>query len=177
MSKTDLLSDEAWTDVSHEAQSDFLRFGEEMVRSTLSLGHGADLRATTMMGIFGTVGVALFAAAATLIAASQPHWPGIVAATLGASGLFLAAAFCGAAAWPRYFFVAGFEPQDLLNSSAKNDRFRVRVLIAVVQDRIDHNRRAIIRAARLAMIAVWTAGFSVVAAVAVFLLLEAHRLA
>jgi hypothetical protein len=176
MAGTDLLNDKLWADVSDGAQADFLRVGEEMVRSTLSLGHGADLRATTMMGIFGAVGMALFAATATLVAASHPYWPAIIAATVAASGLFLASAFCAAAAWPRYFFVAGFEPRSLINSSARNDRFRARVLIAVVQDRIDHNRRAITRAARLAMAAVWIAGFSVAGAIAVFLFL-AGRLA
>lgn len=158
---TDLIDHRAWDSISDEAQMAFLRGGEEMVKATLSLGHAADLRATTIMGIFGAIGVALFAAVATLIAGSRaPSWPLVISGATTAMGLFLAAAFCAAAAWPRHFFVAGFEPRNLLNSSARQEQYRTRVLIAVTQDRIDHNRRAIDRAARLLMTAVWIAGGS-----------------
>jgi hypothetical protein len=68
----DLLDHRAWDSVSDETQVAFLRGGEEMVKATLSLGHAADMRATTIMGIFGAVGVALSAAVATLIAGSRP---------------------------------------------------------------------------------------------------------
>lgn len=157
---TDLLADETWEGVSPEGQAEFLRSGEEMVKATLSLGHGADFGAIIMMGIFGTLGVALFAAIATLLAGANQFWPAIIAGAATGAGLFLAAGFCAAAAWPRQFFVAGFEPRNLVNSSATQDKYRGRVLIAVVQDRIDENRRAIARGARLVMIAIWIAAVS-----------------
>jgi hypothetical protein len=160
MAHIDLLDDKTWEGVSPEAQADFLRGGEEMVKSTLSLGHGADFRAVTMMGIFATLGVALFAAVATLFAGANPFWPAIIAGVATGSGLFVAAGFCAAAAWPGEFFVAGFEPRNLINSSAKQDQFRDRVLIAVIQDRIDDNRRAIAHGARLVMIAIWIAAIT-----------------
>src|SRR5205823_13263173 len=134
--------------------------------ATLSLGHGADFRATTIMGIFGAIGVAIFAAVATLVAGSRsPSLPVVIAGIITAIGLFLAAGFCAAAAWPRNFFVAGFEPRNLLDSSARIDRLRTRVLISVTQDRIDYNRRAIARAARLIMIALGIAGVSLIAGI------------
>jgi hypothetical protein len=160
MSEQNLLDDAIWEGVSAEAEAAFLQGGEEMVKATLALGQGADFRAVTVMGIFGSVGVALFAAVATLLAGSHPFLPATIAATITGLGLFVAAGLCAAAAWPGQFFVAGFEPRSLVNSSAKQDRFRNRVLIAVVQDRIDYNRRAIARAARLLMGALLTAGFS-----------------
>jgi hypothetical protein len=170
---TDLLDHRAWDSVSDETQIEFLRGGEEMVKATLSLGHAADLRATTVMGIFGAVGVALFAAVATIIAGSHPASCALISAgTTTAMGLFLAAAFSAAAAWPRYFFVAGFEPRNLLNSSARQDQYRTRALIAVTQDRIDYNRRAINRAARLMMTSVCIAGGSLLAGIIVFLVLS-----
>lgn len=124
-----LLDDAAWEGVSPEAQADFLRVGEEMIKSTLTLGQNADFRAITMMGIFGAIGVGLFAAIATFLSAPHPFWPAITAAATMSGGLFVAAVFCAVAAWPGKFFVAGFEPQNLLNSSAKNDQFRTRVLM------------------------------------------------
>jgi hypothetical protein len=164
MSEVNFLDHKTWEGVSAAAESDFLRGGEQLIKSTLTLGQGADLRATTMMGMFGTVAVALFAAAVTLFAGPHPSWPLIAGAATTAFGLFIAASFCAAAAWPREFYVAGFEPRNLIaNSSAKNDQFRARVLIAVTQDRIDHNRRAIGRAACLLMAALWSAGISLLA--------------
>jgi hypothetical protein len=44
VSHIDLLDDSVWEDISAEAQIDFLRCGEEMVKSTLSLADGADFR-------------------------------------------------------------------------------------------------------------------------------------
>src|ERR1700704_6631948 len=97
----DLLDHRAWDSISDETQIAFLRGDEVMVKATLSLGNAADLRATTMMGVFGAVSVALFAAVATLVAGSRPpSWSLIIAGATTAVGLFLAAAFCAAAAWP-----------------------------------------------------------------------------
>jgi len=143
-----------------------------MVKSTLALGQNADFRAITMMGIFGAVGVALFAAIASFLSGQHPFWPAIIAASTMSGGLFVAAACCAAAAWPGKFFVAGFAPRNLINSSAKNDQFRTRVLIAVVQDRIDHNERALSRNARFVMIAIWVAGCSLLAGAAVLIALS-----
>jgi hypothetical protein len=95
-----------------------------------------------------------------------------IGGTIAAIGLLFASGCCAAAAWPRQFFVTGFEPQELLNSSARLDQYRVRVLTAVAQDRIDYNRRGIARAARLFMIAVWIAGISLITAIIVFLVLS-----
>jgi hypothetical protein len=96
----DLLDDKTWDGVSPEAEHDFLRSGEEMVKSTLALGHGADFRAVTMMGIFGALSVGSFAAVATLLAASQLFWPGIIAGSVAGVGFFVAACFTALAAWP-----------------------------------------------------------------------------
>jgi len=164
----DLLNDSAWEKISSEAELDFLKVGDELVRSTLALGHGADLRATTIMGMFGTTGVALLAAVATLFVAERPYWPLIGGGATIALGLFVATGFCAAGAWPRNFFVAGFEPRNLLHSGAIDDRYRVRILVAVTQDRIDHNRRSIDRAAKFLMRGICVAGLSLLLGVASF---------
>jgi hypothetical protein len=88
VSHIDLLDDSVWEGVSAEAQIDFLRCGEEMVKSTLSLADGADFRALTTMGMFGAVGVAIFAAVATIISGSHPSW----SMTIG--GLSRLSAYC-----------------------------------------------------------------------------------
>jgi hypothetical protein len=161
-----------WDNISSDAQADFLRRADDMVRSTLTLAQGADLRATTMMGIFGAIGVALFAAAATLITATKPLWPLIAASGATSFVLFIACILCAAAAWPRNFYVAGFEPRNLIaSSSARDDKYRIAVLIAVAQDRIDHNRRAIDRAAYFAMTAVVIAGVGIATGLAIVLYL------
>ena len=128
MSHIDLLDDSVWEGISAEAQIDFLRCGEEMVKSTLSLAGGADFRALTTMGMFGAVGVAIFAAVATIISGSHPSWSMTIGGTIAAIGLLFASGLCAAAAWQRNFFVTGFEPQELLNSSARLDQYRARVL-------------------------------------------------
>ena len=170
MSESDpFLSPETWKGVSAEAQAEFLRHGEEMVRGTLALGHGADLRATTAMGIFGAIGTALFAAAATLFVAPNPSWPLIWGALAPTLILFTAAGFCGYAARPQDFYISGFEPRNLLDSSAKDDGARARVLMSVTQDRIDRNRRALDKAADFVSRAFRLAAISPVIAAIVFL--------
>jgi len=156
-------------DISDDAQREFLRHGEEMVRMTLALAHGADFRAITMMGIFGAIGVALIAASSTLIASGHPSWALIAGAVTTAAGLFIACGFCVAAARPVDFFIAGFEPRSLLNSSAKKDEYRTRVLVAVTQDRIDQNRAAIALSAWQTWVAMKAAGMSIGAGVVEFL--------
>jgi hypothetical protein len=81
-----------------------------------------------------------------------------------ASGLFIASGFCFAAGKPTDFLVAGFEPRNLLNSSAVKDEYRTRLLISVTQDRIDHNRAAIAHAAQQISAAMIAAGVSIGAA-------------
>jgi hypothetical protein len=169
----DILGLSAWKDVSEEGQRDFLRHGEEMVKGTLALAHGADFRAITFMGIFGAIGVALITASATLIASGHPSWALIAAAATIASGLFIACGFCGTAVRPTDFFIAGFEPRNLLNSSAIKDEHRTRVLIAVTQDRIDQNRAAIATSASQTWTAMKIAGISVGAGVVEFLVASA----
>jgi hypothetical protein len=167
--KVDLLVDDTWEGISARAEADFLASAEEMLKGTLALGHGADLRATTAMGIFGAIGAALFAAAATLFVATPQSWPPIAGTFSAAIVLFIAAVLCGFAARPQDFYIAGFEPRNLLNSSAKSDQFRTRVLIAVMQDRIDHNRRATDKAAALVSKAFMAALVSPMIAFVVFI--------
>ena len=104
---SDILELSIWKDVSEEGQREFLRHGEEMVKGTLALAHGADFRAVTMMGIFGAIGVALIAASATLIASINPSWPLISAMLTLAAGLFIACGFCFAAGKPADFLLLG----------------------------------------------------------------------
>ena len=166
----DLLSPSLWDGVSEAGQREFLLRGQEMVTATLSLAHGADLRNTTMMGIFGAVGVALFAAGATIITGSHPSWALAGGAMTTAIGLFIASAICAVAARPVDFFISRFEPKRLIDSSARNDQDRTRVLIAVIQDRIDHNRESLARSARLTAIAMCVAAASLAVGALFFLI-------
>jgi|SRR5271156_465992 len=170
--QVDLLSPSIWDGVSEAGQREFLSRGQEMVTATLSLAHGADLRNTTMMGIFGAVGVALFAAGAAIFAGSHPSWALAGGAMTAAIGLFIASAICAIAARPIDFFISGFEPKQLVNSSARNDQDRTRVLIAVIQDRIDHNRESLARSARLTVIAMCVGAASLAVGAAAFLLMS-----
>jgi hypothetical protein len=165
----DILELSIWENVSEEGQREFLRHAEDMVKGTLALAHRADFRAITMMGIFGAIGVALTTASATLIASGRPSSALIASAATIASGLFIACGLCGAAVRPADFFIAGFEPRHLLNSSAIKDEHRTRVLIAVTQDRIDQNRAAIAISASQTWTAMKTAGISVGAGIVEFL--------
>jgi hypothetical protein len=166
----DLLDPSVWDEVSDDAQRELLHHGEEMVKTTLTLASGADFRAITMMSHFGAVGVALVSASVALIASGHPSWALIAGLVEIAAGLFIACGFCAAAAKPEDFFIAGFEPRNLLKSSAKKDEYRTRVLIAVTQDRIDHNRAAIAYAAQHIWSAMIAAGLSIIAGLVLFLI-------
>jgi hypothetical protein len=164
-----LLDPHSWDGVSQEAQREFLARGQEMIKETLALAHGADLRGTTMMGIFGAVGVALFAAGATIIEGTHPSWPLSAGAITASIGLFLASATCAFAARPSDFFISGFEPKRLLSSGARYDENRIRVLIAVTQDRIEYNRTSLEQSARLISAAMVIGGIGLAAGGSVFL--------
>lgn len=165
----DLLDHSVWDGVSDNAQREFLHYGEEMIKATLDVAKGADSRATTMMNHFGAIGVALVSASVALVAGGHPSWALVTGLAEIGAGLFVACGFCAAATNPADFFIAGFEPKSLLQSSAKKDEFRTRVLIAVTQDRINHNRASIAYAAEHIWSAMLAAGMSVAAGIILFL--------
>jgi hypothetical protein len=108
-----LLSPDLWDEVSDNAQSEILRQAEMMVKGTITVALGADLRAATTMNVFGAGGVALLAAAATLIGGSKPDWLLICAPSVGATGLLIAAALCAYAIAPVSFYLSGARPQSV----------------------------------------------------------------
>jgi len=67
-----------WDGISEDATREILRQGEIYLDRTLQTAIAADQRATTLMGIYGAVGVALLVAGATLGTSSQPNLPLIV---------------------------------------------------------------------------------------------------
>jgi len=63
-----LLDRDLWEKIPDGAQSEVLRQAEMMVKGTVAISDGANQRAATAMNVFGAGAIALFAAAAALIA-------------------------------------------------------------------------------------------------------------
>jgi hypothetical protein len=124
------------------------RQGEACLQGTVQLALAADQRATTLTGIFGAGAVALLAAAATVLAGAHPDLSLVCGA--GVTSLFLlgGAISCAWAGRPIDFFVTGYEPR-LLAQSATDEVWMLRYAIEDIQTRIDANRRALERSARL----------------------------
>src|SRR6267378_3130012 len=79
----------------------------------MSLATAADLRATTLCGIFGTSSVALTAAVLASIATGHAIIGLILGGSVGAAGLFMAAFLAANAGAPRDLFIAGGNPDFL----------------------------------------------------------------
>ncbi len=94
----DFLNPILWEPIPEEVQHELLHQAEMRVRATLTLAQGSDQRAVTTMGVFGVVGVTLFAAAITLISRNRTGWLLPSALTIAALGLFTAAG-CARKQW------------------------------------------------------------------------------
>ncbi len=160
-----------WTDVPEASIREILRQGEATLEGTLTIGIGADQRATTMCGIFGGGAIALFAAAATIVAGPQPSQPLLWSSLVTAIILFVASLICGWAALPGDFHAPGYEPKRLL-SAAKDELALLTGTVEDVQARIDFNRRSLERSAKLVRIGFYVALAAIIAGGAIFLVLR-----
>jgi hypothetical protein len=154
-----LLDPELWDGVSEAVQCELLRQAEMMVKATVTVAIGTDSRITTTMSVLGAGGVALFAAAATLIGNKPPDWSLICAPVAGAIGLLGAATICAYAIAPTRFLLPGASPQRMLSADASDnqrlraDAHRLRAaLIYSAQRTVSHNMtRAITSTERFAL--------------------------
>ena len=99
-------SPQASTDLLRE----FVRQGEVKLNAILELATAANLRATTLCGIFGTSSVALGGAVLAYAASNHQHLPLILAGIVAGLGFFIAAMVAGWATVPRDFYIAGASP-------------------------------------------------------------------
>jgi hypothetical protein len=118
------------------------------LQGTVQLAIAADQRATTLTGIFGAGTVALLAAAATVLEGSHPSQPLVWSACIAAEFLFAASLCCAWAARPINFSVGGYEPK-LLAPAASDKLWMLRCVTEDIQARIDMNRLALDRGARI----------------------------
>lgn len=102
-------SPQASTDLLRE----FVRQGEVKLNAILELATAANLRATTLCGIFGTSSVALGGAVLAYAASNHQHLPLILAGIVAGLGFFIAAMVAGWATVPRDFYIAGASPDSL----------------------------------------------------------------
>lgn len=157
-----------YTKVSDSAVKEFHRLAEVCLQGTVQLAIAADQRATALTGIFGAAAAGLLITGANLFAGGHSH-PSVIAA-LGVAILilFIAAICCSQASKPVDFHVAGYEPKRLAASAIADDLTMLRYSAEDIQSRIDANRNALSRAARLLTVGRRTAVAALPAAILVF---------
>lgn len=98
--------------------------GEARLIALMNLATAADLRATTLCGIFGASAVASGAAVLAYYSSQNPLsnliWAGSVTSIL----LFIAAIIAAIAGAPRDFFIAGGNPDSLREWAWNNNKWR-----------------------------------------------------
>ncbi|MGH6840092.1 MAG: hypothetical protein ACREDT_15145 [Methylocella sp.] len=107
-----------------EIAREIARQGDVRLSAMMSLATAADLRATTLCGIFGASSVAVGAAVLTDIASEHPMTRAIIGGAILAIGLFLAAFTAAFAGAPRDFYVGGGSPDSLRDWCWANGKWR-----------------------------------------------------
>jgi hypothetical protein len=107
-----------------ELAREIARQGEVRLTAITSLATAADLRATTLCGIFGAASVALAAAVLASITAGNHPIGLMLAGSVLAVGFFGSALTAAHAGAPRNFFVGGGNPEILREWSWSGDRWR-----------------------------------------------------
>ena len=142
------MPDIDWTGVSDEQMEQMLAQADTYLSAMLDVATASDQRATSLGSLCGGAGVALLAAAATIIAGSTPRDPLVLGAVVTALGFFVAAYLYASASEPVDFYLAGFEPAPLASAPSEKTA-RLRVMLEDMQARIVLNRVTIDRAAGL----------------------------
>jgi hypothetical protein len=160
--------------VPPQALAELNRQGEACLQGTVQLAIANDQRAVTLTGMFGAAAGALAALVGALVAAT--HEPSLAlfwAIGAAAALLFLAAILCAISAKPADFFVNGYEPRLLAQGCAGEDLTPIlRAALEDVQNRIDRNRAALVRSARVLTSALWIGGAALPIAVVAFTVLS-----
>jgi len=96
-----------------ELLREIARQGEVRLNSLLALATAADLRATTLCGIFGAAAVGTSAATLASLTVADPNSSLILAGVVASLGLFIAAVVAAISGAPRNFYVGGGNPDRL----------------------------------------------------------------
>jgi hypothetical protein len=164
-----------WTGIPDSAVREVLRQAEARLDGILKTAIGADQRATTLMGIFGAVGVALLVSAATIGTRTEPNVPLICAIVVAAIILLVAGVMCGRAGRPMDFHVRGYEPEKILVSST-DEIWLLRYICEDLQRRMDSDNEILVKSSRLINASFITAGMSVIVGVSIFFALRVMSL-
>lgn len=89
------------------------RQGEVRLSAIMNLATAADLRATTLCGIFGAGFVGITAAVLAVLASNHPSSALIASGVILSFGLFVAAIFAARAGAPGDLFIGGGNPDSL----------------------------------------------------------------
>jgi hypothetical protein len=163
LNQINLLDATIWDDVPHDAQGEVLRQAEMMVKGTVTVALGTDLRVATTMSVFGAGGIALLAAAATLIAGTKPGWMLVSAPAIGALGLLVGAVLCARAIAPVRFLLPGVRPQSIFCTDIKDEQCLRATLIHSAERAITHNMTIMTESAEWFTLALWIAGAGILA--------------
>jgi hypothetical protein len=170
----DLLDPSVWDNISNQMQREFLRQAEMMVKGSVTVALGTDMRAATVMSVFGAGGIALLAAAATLIG-TKSEWLLIVAPVIGAIGLLAAAVLCARAIAPVRFLLPGVRPKTMFFGDVTDEKSLSVSLIHSAQRAIDHNMTMIMRSAEWFELSLWVAGAGILGGLGFIALWVASR--
>jgi hypothetical protein len=156
-----------------ELAREIARQGEARLAAIMGLATAADLRATTMCGIFGASSVAIAAAELASIASGHAVPSVIVAGAAASLALFVAAFLAAYAGAPRDFFIPGGNPDILRQWSWDGGKWRgeAEMLDATAcryATSIAANGRLLERGSKIIKTAFWFAGTSIPIGVAVF---------
>ena len=134
-----------------EALQELNRQGEACLDGTIRLALASDQRAVTLTGVFGAAATALAALLGAFVtAAHEPAAPLLIAIGVASLLFFLLLLACTLSAKPVEFFVGGYEPRLLVRGCSGDDTTPLlRASITDLQCRIDRNRVALERSARL----------------------------
>jgi hypothetical protein len=148
-----------------ELAREIARQGEARLAAIMSLATAADLRATTLCGIFGTSSVALTAAVLASIATGHAITGLILGGFVGAAGLYMAAFLAANAGAPRDLYIAGGNPDILREWSWDVGKWRTEVeMLDATGSRyaasIAANRALLELGSKRVIAALWVAGVS-----------------
>jgi hypothetical protein len=149
------------------------RQGEARLTALSSLGTSADLRATTLCGIFGAVAVGVSAAVLANLVSDHPILTLTIGGAVVSLGLFLAAGIVANAAAPRDFYIAGGNPDILREWSWDGGRWRTETeMLDATADRyarsIAVNHENLELGSKRVRAALWVAGASPLVGVLAF---------
>jgi hypothetical protein len=169
--RTPSSEEERWNGISEDATREILRQGEVYLDRTLQTAIAADQRATTLMGIYGAVGVALLVAGATLGTRPQPDLALITSVVVMAFLVLIAGLMCGRAGRPIDFYISGYEPEKIMASST--DRlWLLRYICDDLQSRIESNKKILQKSSVLVLVSFVAAGTSVIIGPVIFFILR-----